>query len=344
MIPTGGRMVSNPIEVHQALISELIFDEKDNWILEIDFGSYDIEDYDSISIHTSGGYSRLKLNSIPEGTHVYVINSDSLITPVSINRAGDTIELDSYTKWPPSFLLRDNLVFGHGAGSVCDSLQTGYSICRIDPMLFCKDKSPTIGFPNDTSGTLGTLRGHVYDYRGKIILQGEFMLPIPYPADFPLVFHPDSTFTARVFSGKTCMSELYIMSWTSIMIDSLCYEVDPDCVSWADIHLMMDYPHGISIHESSPDFQPSVINFPNPFNSVTNFSITIPQSLRSQKGSIKVYNVSGQEIKQIHVLANSTAQWDGTDQKGLVQPSGVYYYQLFFGNRVYSNGSMILLK
>jgi flagellar hook assembly protein FlgD len=127
-------------------------------------------------------------------------------------------------------------------------------------------------------------------------------------------------------------------------MDPFCFDIEPDSMVTIDLHIHEGFPRDIITQQDNLDFSLSIVNYPNPFNSVTNFSIVIPQSLQNQKGYIKVYNVSGQEIKNINVSHGSTAQWDGTDQKGVMQPTGVYYYQLLFENRVYKSGSMILLK
>ncbi|MGD0337829.1 MAG: T9SS type A sorting domain-containing protein [Bacteroidota bacterium] len=340
------RAVANPIEVHQALISELLFDENDHWILEIifdTFGGFSSEDYDSICMRTSNGISKLKLNSLKDGDYLIVINSDSLTTPLPMNRNGDRVELISYPKVSSGYSYIDGVAFGDYPGSMFDSLQIGYSICRIFSEFFCKDKSPTIGFPNDTSGTYGTLQGFMYDFHNHRIANGTIFPGAVTPFGDKFVFQPDGSFSMRVYSCKTCILTLYSGGHTA-SIDSLCFDVEPDSVVWRDIHIRMNFPYGIPVREDYRNYELSIINYPNPFNSITNFSIIIPQSLQHQKGNIKIFNVAGQEIKNIDILLNSTAQWNGTDNNGFIQPTGVYYYQLIFDNRVYKNGSMILLK
>ena len=85
-------------------------------------------------------------------------------------------------------------------------------------------------------------------------------------------------------------------------------------------------------------------NFPNPFNPST----TIRYSIDSpKKVSVKIYNVSGQLIKEINKEHSQPgvyqAIWNGKNNFGQKVSSGTYFYQLTVGN--YSEAKkMILLK
>src|SRR4030066_2277363 len=85
-------LFGNPIALPQAFISELTFEGNNNWILEISFRfstPYVKSQFDSICVATSGGLSRIRLDYIKDSTDLFVITSDSLITPLSINSDGD---------------------------------------------------------------------------------------------------------------------------------------------------------------------------------------------------------------------------------------------------------------
>ncbi len=81
--------------------------------------------------------------------------------------------------------------------------------------------------------------------------------------------------------------------------------------------------------ESLPvDFQLSQ-NYPNPFNPTTTIAYTLNST---EKVSLKIYNLQGQEIKTLvdgMAAAGSYAvNWDGTDHAGQKVPSGLYIYAL----------------
>jgi len=70
-------------------------------------------------------------------------------------------------------------------------------------------------------------------------------------------------------------------------------------------------------------------NYPNPFNPITEISYQIP---KESFIDLVIFNLIGQKIK---ILENSLLQpgfysvnWDGTDEKGISVPSGVYFYTI----------------
>ena len=70
-------------------------------------------------------------------------------------------------------------------------------------------------------------------------------------------------------------------------------------------------------------------NYPNPFNSSTRISFYLPKS-----GNVKleVYNILGQKIRtlleKVEEPGLKTLFWDGTDDRGLNVPTGIYFYRL----------------
>ncbi len=70
-------------------------------------------------------------------------------------------------------------------------------------------------------------------------------------------------------------------------------------------------------------------NHPNPFNPVTSIIYTLAAPGRV---SLQVYNLLGREIKTLQAgeqnAGRYTAVWDGTDEYGESQASGVYFYRL----------------
>ncbi|MFQ5706966.1 MAG: FlgD immunoglobulin-like domain containing protein [bacterium] len=85
-------------------------------------------------------------------------------------------------------------------------------------------------------------------------------------------------------------------------------------------------------------------NYPNPFNPSTTIDYDV-----QQKGSVRIdiYNSLGQPVRTlvdgIKPEGSYHATWDGRDNKGLLLPSGVYYYQMRVGDHT-SARRMLLLK
>ncbi len=70
-------------------------------------------------------------------------------------------------------------------------------------------------------------------------------------------------------------------------------------------------------------------NYPNPFNPQTKIHF----SLNSAKWvKLNIYNIRGQRIKTLIAetkpAGDFTVTWDGTNENGMIQPSGIYFYRL----------------
>ena len=88
-----------------------------------------------------------------------------------------------------------------------------------------------------------------------------------------------------------------------------------------------------SLHKSSAKITPEKFalhqSYPNPFNPETTISYDI-----SNVGNVEivVYNMMGREIKTLvsgyHSPSTYQVIWNGTDNRGKIVPSGVYFYQM----------------
>lgn len=83
--------------------------------------------------------------------------------------------------------------------------------------------------------------------------------------------------------------------------------------------------------------------YPNPFNPATTISFNLPGEGRL---SLKVYNVRGQLVRALadtHFAAGpGKIEWNGEDQSGGSVASGVYFYELRFGDDVITEKMMML--
>ena len=85
-------------------------------------------------------------------------------------------------------------------------------------------------------------------------------------------------------------------------------------------------------------------NFPNPFNPSTTIRFNLPTASPVQ---LKIFDIKGELIKIIvsdeQPAGENEMIWDGTNNKGIKQPSGVYVYQLNSNSNT-DVRKMILLK
>ncbi|MBT7039190.1 MAG: T9SS type A sorting domain-containing protein, partial [Bacteroidetes bacterium] len=86
-----------------------------------------------------------------------------------------------------------------------------------------------------------------------------------------------------------------------------------------------------------------LINYPNPFNSLT--TISFETTNFSQNSRIEIFNINGQKIKEYSIFNNqSSILWDGTDQLNKPVSSGVYLYRLKTNDKYCKTKKMILKK
>jgi hypothetical protein len=90
------------------------------------------------------------------------------------------------------------------------------------------------------------------------------------------------------------------------------------------------------------------LNFPNPFNSSTSIEYEDPYAPDSRGPlELMIFNSLGQEVRTLVSGTSSGGrqrlEWDGRDNTGQIQPSGVYYLRAKAGTATHI-GRMVLLK
>ena len=82
--------------------------------------------------------------------------------------------------------------------------------------------------------------------------------------------------------------------------------------------------------------EPSLLNFPNPFNSTTNILFDIPGTKNNTITKLTVFNLLGQQVRTLvySQLKNGShaITWDGTDNDGNYLGSGYYFLKLVHDN------------
>ncbi len=86
-------------------------------------------------------------------------------------------------------------------------------------------------------------------------------------------------------------------------------------------------------------------NYPHPFNPNT----TIRYSLKDKsKVIVQIYDVTGQLIRTLFDgVKNSgtfSIEWDGRNNRGELQATGIYFYRLKIGNNYNVSKKMVLLR
>jgi hypothetical protein len=92
-------------------------------------------------------------------------------------------------------------------------------------------------------------------------------------------------------------------------------------------------PISVFIREVMPAEFSLSRNFPNPFNPVTEAGYELPEASPVR---IRVFSMLGAEVAvlvdQLKQAGRYTVRWDGTDGRGILVPSGVYFLQMQAGS------------
>ncbi|MBN1480855.1 T9SS C-terminal target domain-containing protein [candidate division KSB1 bacterium] len=98
-------------------------------------------------------------------------------------------------------------------------------------------------------------------------------------------------------------------------------------------NVTMRQPGGSTVQKKHPVFENMDLalqqNFPNPFNPSTEITYLVE---KAGLVTLDVYNQRGRRIRQLvstqQQAGRYNVEWNGTDDFGLVQPSGIYYVRL----------------
>ncbi len=356
-------LLSNPIDTTPNLkFSELVFDNSNNWTIEITsrFGM----SFDSVVFISSGGCSKLNV-SYPANQYIAIITSDSLVSPLLLNRTGDKIVINTYSSIQSVskiiILRSDSIIYGDYPGASVRAPVSGFSIMRIflgfsvtNNPIDCLTKFPTLGIVNDTLHLSGTLKGQIYDSTNRIISGLKAIVGVSaysFVLETPLTIDSTGAYSTQIFSTIFSPTKLFVMVygeyWDTVAIEPFDLEnIHPDTVVIQDIHLKDDRFVITSVNNELPPINDelTIINYPNPFNLLTTFFIKIPQNLRKKAIDISIFNVTGQLVRSISIKESQSVSWDGRDSQGNIMPSGAYFYRLNINKQPMKSGSMVLLK
>jgi len=121
------------------------------------------------------------------------------------------------------------------------------------------------------------------------------------------------------------VSGTYLVKFSAIGYRDTTIEMTLTSGSWLDADVRLKLPGS----EGPPTIYNLPQNFPNPFNPVTTILFEIPKPSRV---SLVIYNLLGQKIKTLFdgdaAVSNYQVTWDGTNDRGSLVPSGMYFYRL----------------
>lgn len=287
----GFNSYANPIALPTIGISELYFEESGDWKLELEYieGSQNDMTIDSIFLSSIADTIELTKFGFSENNNLLVITNDSLDSDFTIARYADTLKVVSYSNGES---YEDILIFGNVSGSMINYPRENQSICRYYHY-FVKDKSPTIGESNDTTGIFGTLKGVVYGKNSEPVKNRTFCLYHCFETDV------NGKYSVRVFSRPTVLNKIaYKIDDSptgSASIKQLAYTMEPDSTIELDIYLTDTLATGI--YYASIDEDLARI-YPNPVSKNRQFNVIIDLPVLTSDIWIKMVDIEGRLIRK----------------------------------------------
>jgi hypothetical protein len=321
---------SNPT-VPPPIITEVYFDENDEWTLEFIIDEFYFSWYanlDSLRINTA----LLEDEILIEFNVIYLITADMLIGDLEISRSSGSLHIETWdgngwsqldwgTNWngPPtlqgqSWAVQQYWDYGFE--------YSDYYVCHNYP--------PTLGGSINTAFGYGTVHGNIYDLNQTPIPGVEFTCdPYNYPI-YHLFYSNDSGYFTDDFLSKyqyihyefeDPFFEGYFYLWVEI-----------DSVYTFEI-IAPVYLTGIEKNKAETI---RIIPYPNPTKDIVHFQISIPKNTNFGFSELIICDCSGEIIDRLEA-GQSTISW---------QPpaSGVYYSYLVMDNQKTTPSKFIVTR
>ncbi|GEM_PF-1912420 len=190
----------------------------------------------------------------------------------------------------------------------------------------------------------GSLSKRFTDNKKWEILKGpgnyKYKTDYTAPDDYRFIVYSD-VYTLR--SGDT-------LTFSVALVHAFGYDLSNNIINnlrlWYQSHpiLFRSFTQNNPKNTVIPDVLTISPGFPNPFNSTTMFSISLPEK---SEIAVNIYNLSGRIVKSIHrgILDSGIHyfEWQGKNQNGRDVGSGIYFIQLK-GSGIYKTQKIVLLR
>jgi len=340
---TSGNPINPP-----PIISELYFDDNDEWHLELYFGmgnsGFSSQD---LYLATSCDTVQFKSGWLLYPDIIIVINKDSLVSPLSINRNGDNLQI--LIKILNDFIPVDidDFIFGNYPFSNVSAPLSGQAVkraeyCPYGPP-FCyyiivKDNEPTLGFAQFSSVASSEVNGYVYDQYNNPFpnakIQGTYIKPY-------LSFYTDSNGYFQVQNLLSCRQNVYAIA---LFCDAEGFEYIAEPDSAVSVQIQFNSCSvGDNEYEIPEKYEMNI--FPNPGKQNFTFEISSP-FFSEHKCLLKIYSISGELIIILPVFIEqhkSIVLWNGTGKYSDIN-SGIYVCSLEVNGRNVHTGKLIVEK
>ena len=328
----GMRVYANPLPPPTIRISEFTFDAERKWALELLLE----HQVDSMKIIISGDTFLIN-NYVETLNYLVVIYGDDFSTESTFNPLGDIITIlfkltHYYDEWGFK-----TLAYGNHPQSIIQAPKAGQSItlCSYQDFppegenyhIYTLDKTPTLGQKNDAGGTLGTMRGKIYDVNSHPLTNAVLAFN-----GNRLYIDDSGTYSVYIYAGRYSFPYIRIPGWKNVPIKPISYEIYPDSTINRDIFLLDNIY--TSIQDIKKEEKSPIRFFPNPVSSgKLHYEIDLP--ILSGNMSLSIFSTDGKLVKS-HKITNSIGEIE------MAQTAGIYQIVLKMDNRVISTKSIMV--
>lgn len=316
-----GTLHANPPIVYHPTpyISELAYDDDENWVLELYLDSpYFI---DSLFIASSTGKSKvdtvLNEDFFQKDTPLLVIKESDMKNSLNINPAGDSITFIVYDA--TGFTISSSLPFGNYQHATVKAPTHGESIINISQAyepkypyyeIYCryaKCSAPNIGGwnYNDKDAAKGTIKGSIYKDGVPFISSNPFVF---VNSD---IFYIDAqgNYEAKVYANITTYNTIRTKQYSfssyysyKAAIEPFVIDMEPNGVVERDIYILTDFSTKI---EQPTANNPPIKTYPNPLKkgSSLHYEISIPFDTQV-KTEFEILTLTGKVIHKESVTSN----------------------------------------
>lgn len=339
---------SNPIPYYpSSVISEFMYDDNNNWILELFLDGY----IDSMFICTSLLKSKVNINfnddSFQREQYLVIKENDGTTIPFSINQAGDSLTLIVYYEHTtPSY---NYLVFGNYRNSMVGSPQEGQSIILLETGFrytptsdvsakYAKCSQPSIGDYNNSSFALGTIKGKIYKSGAPYIDDRLLTLSNGESFNIDAEGNYEAKIYANIMTYDTIRGREY--SWSTPFrlkapIEKFSLNMEPLAIVEQDIYLLNDLT--VSIEQTQAEDISILSLYPNPATENINYEIKLP--VISTNSHIEILNSNGQIVVQQPITTKK-----GTINLPIGIGTGTYVASLIVNGKKYTTSKIMISK
>ncbi|MCK4358553.1 MAG: T9SS type A sorting domain-containing protein [Candidatus Cloacimonetes bacterium] len=334
------QLVGNPIIVKY--MSELYF-EDDNWTIELahtaEMGGWFFQNLDNLRLVSTTDTAQFNSGISLDDVNIILVTQDSLQAPLSINKNGDSVQLQE--GGGDDWYFIDEIYFGDYPNSNVNAPFEGQSIVSVEEIgyEYAKDNIPSLGSNPYYANTRGTFSGYVFDQQQNPISNAR--IRFYYYND--IYTNQNGYFENNYMCGMNYNVIIYVDDIA--MLDTLI-TIEPDSTTYCEFYLDL-----YSIDEEQlQSRQLRLTNYPNPFIESTTISLLATSLCYATPGQAKIiiYNIKGQLVKEFKIqnykFKINEIEWGGKSDDGVLQPPGFYFYSLEVDGKKIKTNKMIMVR